>query len=128
MSARRLKRKLAAMWRNKAVTDTYSPGSVFKICVASMALEENKVNDKSTFSCTGSMTFGKDIIHCHLHSGHGTQNFVQAICNSCKPRVYSDRSACRMNKFCQYYESFGFREKTGIDLPGETTGKSGIMI
>ena len=115
--------KLAAMWRNKAVTDTYSPGSVFKICVASMALEENKVNDKSTFSCTGSMTFGKDIIHCHLHSGHGTQNFVQAICNSCNPAFIQIGQLVGMNKFCQYYESFGFREKTGIDLPGETTGK-----
>ena len=69
------------------------------------------------------MTFGKDIIHCHLHSGHGTQNFVQAICNSCNPAFIQIGQLVGMNKFCQYYESFGFREKTGIDLPGETTGK-----
>lgn len=110
---------LSAMWRNKAITDTYMPGSVFKMCTASMALEESKVNDNSTFTCTGSMLVSDKTIHCHATGGHGTQNFVKAICNSCNPAFIQIGQLVGMNKFCQYYQGFGFSEKTGIDLPGE---------
>ena len=110
---------LAAMWRNKAITDTYMPGSVFKMCTASMALEEGKVNDNSTFVCGGSMVVSDKTIHCHALEGHGTQNFVQAVCNSCNPAFIQIGQLIGMNKFCQYYQGFGFSEKTGIDLPGE---------
>ncbi len=111
---------LAAMWRNKAITDTYMPGSVFKICTAAMALEEGKANDSTTFTCTGSMTIADaKPIGCHERSGHGTQNFVQAICNSCNPAFIQIGQLVGMNKFCQYYQGFGFSQKTGIDLPGE---------
>ena len=68
---------LSAMWRNKAVSDTYMPGSVFKMCTASMAIEENKVNDNSTFTCTGSITVSDKTMHCANTAGHGTQNFLQ---------------------------------------------------
>ena len=110
---------LAAMWRNKAITDTYMPGSVFKMCTASMALEEVKVNDSSTFVCTGSIVVGGETIHCSHLEGHGTQNFVQATSNSCNPAFIQIGQLLGINKFCQYYQGFGFSEKTGIDLPGE---------
>ncbi len=110
---------LAAMWRNKAITDTYMPGSVFKICTASMALEEGKVTDNTSFNCTGSMTVSDKTIHCHELGGHGSQNFVQAICNSCNPAFIQIGQLVGMNKFNQYYQGFGFSQKTGIDLPGE---------
>lgn len=110
---------LAAMWRNKAITDTYMPGSVFKMCTASMALEEGKVNDNTTFVCGGSMVVSDKTIHCHALEGHGTQNFVKAVCNSCNPAFIQIGQLIGMNKFCQYYQGFGFSEKTGIDLPGE---------
>ena len=110
---------LAAMWRNKAITDTYMPGSVFKICTASMALEEGKISDSTSFVCSGSMTVSDKTIHCHELGGHGTQNFTQAICNSCNPAFIQLGQLIGMNKFCQYYQGFGFSEKTGIDLPGE---------
>ena len=70
---------LSNMWRNKAVADTYMPGSVFKMCIASAALEENLVNDKTSFTCTGSIEVEGETIHCSNISGHGTQNFVEAI-------------------------------------------------
>ncbi len=110
---------LSAMWRNKAITDTYMPGSVFKICTASMALEEGRVNDNTSFNCTGSMTVSDKTIHCHELGGHGSQNFVQAICNSCNPAFIQIGQLVGMNKFNQYYQGFGFSQKTGIDLPGE---------
>lgn len=110
---------LAAMWRNKAITDTYMPGSVFKICTASMALEEGKVTDNTSFNCTGSMTVSDKTIHCHELGGHGSQSFVQAICNSCNPAFIQIGQLVGMNKFNQYYQGFGFSQKTGIDLPGE---------
>ena len=110
---------LSAMWRNKAINDTYMPGSVFKMCTASMALEEGLVSDNSSFTCGGSMTVSGERIGCHALGGHGTQNFVQAICNSCNPAFIQIGQLIGINKFCQYYQGFGFSEKTGIDLPGE---------
>ena len=110
---------LSAMWRNKAVADTYMPGSVFKMCTASMALEEGKITDSSSFFCAGSVTFGKDVIHCHDTGGHGTQSFVQAICNSCNPAFIQIGQLVGAEKFRDYYAGFGFAEKSGIDLPGE---------
>ena len=110
---------LSAMWRNKAITDTYMPGSVFKICTAAMALEEGKVNDNSTFVCGGSMTISDKTIHCHATQGHGTQDFTHAICNSCNPAFMQIGQLLGMDTFRQYYQGFGFSERTGIDLPGE---------
>lgn len=110
---------LSNMWRNKAVADTYMPGSVFKMCVASAALEENLVNDKTSFTCTGSISVEGETIHCSNISGHGTQNFVEAISNSCNPAFIQIGQMLGAGKFRQYYQGFGFSDKTGIDLPGE---------
>lgn len=110
---------LSAMWRNKAVADTYMPGSVFKMCVASAALEENLVNEKTSFTCTGSISVEGETIHCSNISGHGTQNFVEVISNSCNPAFIQIGQMLGASKFRQYYQGFGFSDKTGIDLPGE---------
>ena len=110
---------LSNMWRNKAVADTYMPGSVFKMCVASAALEENLVNEKTSFTCTGSILVEGETIHCSNISGHGTQSFVEVISNSCNPAFIQIGQMLGASKFRQYYQGFGFSDKTGIDLPGE---------
>lgn len=110
---------LSNMWRNKAVADTYMPGSVFKMCVASAALEENLVNEKTSFTCTGSISVEGETIHCSNIAGHGTQNFVEVISNSCNPAFIQIGQMLGASKFRQYYQGFGFSDKTGIDLPGE---------
>ena len=110
---------LSNMWRNKAVADTYMPGSVFKMCVASAALEENLVNEKTSFTCTGSNLVEGETIHCSNIAGHGTQNFVEVISNSCNPAFIQIGQMLGAGKFRQYYQGFGFSDKTGIDLPGE---------
>lgn len=115
---------LSAQWRNKAVSDTYYPGSVFKVITASMALEENKVNEKSTFTCTGSYTpvQGVSPISCHNTLGHGTQTFAEAICNSCNPAFMQIGAKVGKDKFWEYFQAFGYNSTTGIDLPGEASG------
>ena len=110
---------LSNMWRNKAVADTYMPGSVFKMCVASAALEENLVNEKTSFTCTGSILVEGETIHCSNIAGHGTQNFVEVISNSCNQAFIQIGQMLGAGKFRQYYQGFGFSDKTGIDLPGE---------
>lgn len=111
---------LSAKWRNKAIADTYYPGSVFKICTSSMALNEGLVNDNSSFYCGGSYKLYDRNIGCHNRNGHGTQNFFQAICNSCNPAFIQIGNKIGDSKFWNYYQAFGFSEKTGIDLPGES--------
>ena len=111
---------LGAMWRNKAVADTYYPGSVFKMCTASMALNEGVVNANSTFYCAGSVSIYDQTIHCHYHAGHGSQNLFQAICNSCNPAFIDIGARLGAKNFYKYYQAFGFSNPTGIDLPGES--------
>lgn len=112
---------LAEQWRNKAISDTYYPGSVFKIITSAMALEEGVVNaDTSTFNCTGSMQVGDRLIHCDDWNGHGTQTFEQAIINSCNPAFMQIGAKVGTAKFWEYYQAFGYSELTGIDLPGES--------
>ena len=111
-------------WRNKAISDTYYPGSVWKIFTSSMALEENLISDSTRFNCTGSIVpfKGAKSIRCHKHGGHGLQVFDRAFCNSCNPAFIQIGQLVGAKKFYQYYQNFGFAEKTGIDLPGETSG------
>ena len=111
---------LSKMWRNKAIADTYYPGSVFKMCTASMALNEGVVNENSSFYCAGSMTIYDHIINCHDRSGHGTQNLSQAIANSCNPAFMQIGALVGERKFWDYYKAFGFADLSGIDLPGES--------
>ncbi|MGN0536542.1 MAG: penicillin-binding transpeptidase domain-containing protein [Acutalibacteraceae bacterium] len=114
---------LAKQWRNKAVSDTYYPGSVFKMVTASAVLSEGLIDDDTRFTCSGSYVpfEGSGAISCHYHSGHGTQTLEQALCNSCNPAFMQMGNMLGTTKFYQYYAAFGFSEKTGIDLPGESS-------
>lgn len=112
---------LQKQWRNKAVADTYYPGSVFKVITSCMGWSEGVITDSSTYTCTGSYVpfEGADAIHCHNTAGHGTQTYKQALSNSCNPAFMMIGQAVGAEKFWEYYQAFGFSEKTGIDLPGE---------
>ncbi len=110
---------LSKMWRNKTISDTYYPGSVFKMVTLSMALEEKTISSKTRFNCNGAFQLYEELIHCHNEGGHGTQTYQQALCNSCNPAFIEIGQSVGEEKFWEYYQSFGFSEKTGIDLPGE---------
>lgn len=112
---------LARQWRNKAISDNYYPGSVFKTIVASMGFELGLVNEDSSFNCPGGIQVAERMIKCHKRSGHGTLSFVDAFCNSCNPAFISLGQRVGPSNFLNFYKSFGFDEKTGIDLPGETS-------
>lgn len=108
-------------WRNKAVSDTYYPGSVWKIITSSMAIEENIVSENTMFTCSGGIHPypGAPLVRCWKKSGHGSETFVQSVCNSCNPVFMMLGQSLGAEKFYRYYKAFGFAEKTGIDLPGE---------
>ncbi|MGW8114124.1 penicillin-binding transpeptidase domain-containing protein [Caproicibacterium sp. NSD3] len=113
---------LQQKWRNKAVSDTYYPGSVFKMCTGSMAMEEGVVNENTTYTCTGSYQIpgASKPINCWKTGGHGTENFVQGLCNSCNTFfIHIGVDLLGKERFFKYFQGFGFTEKTGIDLPGE---------
>ncbi len=107
-------------WRNKAVSDTYEPGSVFKVITASMALEENLVNMNSSFTCNHTITIAGNPYHCHKKGGHGTQSLLKTMVNSCNPAYIMIGQLVGKDLFAKYFESFGLTQKTGIDLPGES--------
>ncbi len=111
-----------AQWRNKGVSDTYIPGSVFKMVTASAVLSEGLIKDDTTFTCSGSYVpyEGAESIDCWTSSGHGTQTIEQALCNSCNPAFMQMGFMLGREKFYEYYVALGFSEKTGIDLPGES--------
>ncbi|MBQ8860412.1 MAG: PASTA domain-containing protein [Ruminococcus sp.] len=111
---------LSKMWRNKAISDTYYPGSVFKMVPLSMALEEGTVNKDTRFNCMGVFNLYGEDINCHNTGGHGTQTYAQALCNSCNPAFIEIGQSVGEEKWWEYYQAFGFSEKTGIDLPGES--------
>ena len=108
-------------WRNKLVSDTYEPGSVFKLITASIALEENLISNSNTFYCNGGATVAGQHYNCHKKQGHGTQNLQQAISNSCNPAFITIGQLVGVSTFSKYFNAFGFAEKTGIDLPGEAS-------
>ena len=112
---------LNRQWRNKAVSDTYEPGSVFKIFTASVALEENLVNANSSFTCNYTYSVSGNIYHCHKAGGHGTQQLRNTIANSCNPAFIMIGQLIGSNTFSKYFEAFGLTQRTGIDLPGEAT-------
>lgn len=114
---------LQKQWRNKAISDTYYPGSVFKMCTGSMAMEEGLVSEDTTFTCNYSYSVegtGQSI-HCWTARGHGTETFVEGLCNSCNPFFVHLGELLGPQLFYKYFEAFGFTQKTGIDLPGEAT-------
>ncbi len=113
-------------WQNKTITDTYEPGSVFKIVTASAALEEGTATVNSTYYCNGVVEFkdgsGTLSIHCYNRSGHGQESFIQALVNSCNPAFMEIGLGLGQDRFFEYYQAYGLTEKTGIDLPAERVG------
>ena len=111
------------LWRNKAVVDTYEPGSTFKSIVAAAAIEYGAVNPNTdTFNCPGYRIVGVERINCHKRIGHGDETFVQVLENSCNPAFMDIGARMGNKKFREFYEAFGFRSTTGFVLPGESKG------
>ncbi len=109
-------------WKNKAISEIYYPGSVFKVITSAAAFDEKLINLKSDlFTCTGVFSVADAKIQCSNRSGHGTQDFTTALTNSCNPAFMEIGLRIGSSRFYQYLDGFGLTEPTGIDLPGEST-------
>jgi len=113
---------LNIQWRSKVLNDTYEPGSTFKPIVLAAALEEGAVTDSDTFNCPGYIVVNGVRMSCSNHSGHRTQTLEKAVQNSCNPAFVEIGQKLGAEKFYDYFEAFGLKEPTGIDLPGEGKG------
>lgn len=110
---------LNQMWRNGCINDTYEPGSIFKIITASAGLEEGVVHLTDQFSCPGYKVVEDRRIRCHKVGGHGAENFVQGIQNSCNPVFIEVGLRIGVDRFFDYFRQFGLMDLTGVDIPGE---------
>lgn len=110
---------LNEMWRNACISDTYEPGSTFKIVTATAALEKGVVSLSDTFNCPGYKIVEDRRIRCHKTTGHGTETFVQAVMNSCNPVFMEVGARVGAEDMYKYYEKLGLFNTTGIDVPGE---------
>lgn len=108
--------------RNKAVVDSYEPGSTFKAVVAAMAIETGACSLDDVYSCGGSLKVLTETIHCANRNGHGSQRFAEAVQNSCNPAFINIGQKIGRTSFLKGARAFGFFEETGIELPGETAG------
>lgn len=111
--------KLNNMWRNPLISDSYEPGSTFKIVTATAALEEGKVSLNDTFHCPGYKIVEDRKIRCHKTQGHGTETFKEGVMNSCNPVFMEIGARVGARTMLEYYKKLGLYEKTGVDLPGE---------
>ncbi|MCM1127126.1 MAG: penicillin-binding transpeptidase domain-containing protein [Lachnospiraceae bacterium] len=110
---------LNQMWRNGCISDTYEPGSTFKIITAAAGLEGGAVTVEDRFSCPGYIMVEDRRIRCHKTTGHGSQNFMEATMNSCNPVFITVGLRLGVENYYKYFKQFGLLEKTGVDLPGE---------
>lgn len=108
------------MWRNKTISDSYEPGSTFKIITAASALEEGVVDLHTPFNCPGYKIVLGQRIGCHSSRGHGAQTFLQGVQNSCNPVFMETGIRLGASRFMEYFSAFGLTEKTGIELIGES--------
>ena len=115
--------KLYSMWRNRAVLDTYEPGSTFKTIIASTALENGitTTDIQGDFYCSGAQKVADAVIHCAKESGHGSESLRQALENSCNPALIQLGQRIGKDTLYKYFKLFGLFDKTGIDLPSEGT-------
>lgn len=120
MSSEDKNKYLFSLWRNPLVSDTYEPGSTFKLITSSSAIEEKVINDNTTFNCSGSFTVAGVRLHCWTHGAHGTQNIRKAIGNSCNPALAKVASLLGKTRFYKYLDLYGITDKTGVDYPGES--------
>ena len=111
--------KLNAMWRNPVISDSYEPGSTFKIITATAALEERKVTLQDSFFCPGFKIVEDRKIRCHKTQGHGSETFKQGVMNSCNPVFMEIGARVGAKDMLRYYHKLGLYERTGVDLPGE---------
>ncbi len=112
---------LNQMWRNSCINDTYEPGSTFKTFTTSACLEAGVLKLEDTFYCPGYRIVEDRRIRCHKVGGHGAETFVEGIQNSCNPVFMDIGLRLGVDKFYEYFETFGLMEKTGVDLPGEAS-------
>lgn len=111
--------KLNDMWRNPVISDSYEPGSTFKIITATAALEERKVTLQDFFFCPGFKIVEDRKIRCHKTQGHGSETFKQGVMNSCNPVFMEIGARVGAKDMLRYYHKLGLYERTGVDLPGE---------
>ncbi len=109
------------MWRNACVSDTYEPGSTFKIITAAAGLEAGAVTLDDRFTCPGYRIVEDRKIRCHKTGGHGGETFLQGMMNSCNPVLIDVGQRLGVDNYCRYFDQFGLRGKTGIDIPGEAS-------
>lgn len=110
---------LNTMWRNPCISNTYEPGSTFKIITATAALECNEVSVSDGFFCPGYKIVADRRIRCHKVTGHGSESFLQGIMNSCNPVFMEIGARVGAERFYDYFDKLGLNERTGVDLPGE---------
>ena len=111
--------KLNDMWRNPVISDSYEPGSTFKIITATAALEEREVTLQDSFFCPGFKIVEDRKIRCHKTQGHGSETFKQGVMNSCNPVFMEIGARVGAKDMLRYYHKLGLYERTGVDLPGE---------
>lgn len=119
LSSEKLNNLLNGMWRNACISDTYEPGSAFKIVTATAALEEDVVELDDRFFCPGYKKVEDRVIRCHKAGGHGSQDFVEGIKNSCNPVFMEIGARVGATKTYEYYKKLGLFNRTGVDIPGE---------
>ena len=110
---------LSKMWRNPIVSDTYEPGSTFKLITASSAIEEKAITTTETFSCNSRVTIAGVTLHCWSNRNHGVQTIKEAVGNSCNPVLAKVATKMGKTTFYKYLDLYGITEKTGVDYPGE---------
>lgn len=110
---------LNGIWRNGCINDTYEPGSTFKIITAAAGLSAGVVTPESSFQCPGFIIVDDRKIRCHKIAGHGSQDFTHTMMNSCNPALITVGMRLGLDSYYSYFEQFGLKNKTGIDLPGE---------
>lgn len=121
LSEKQKQEKLNKMWRNACVSDTYEPGSTFKVITATSALEAGVVRLEDTFFCPGYKVVEDRRIRCHKTTGHGSETFVQGVQNSCNPVFMEVGARLGVDKMFSYIKKMGILDKTGIDVPGEAS-------
>ncbi len=114
-------------WGNRALVNTYDPGSVFKVITAAAAIEEGVADSSTQFYCGGSINYATRHINCWQTSGHGQETFADLLKNSCNPFAVTLADKLGINRFYDYFEAFGFTEKTGIDTTGDITPAKGAL-
>ena len=115
-------KNLNAVWRNFCVSDTFEPGSTIKPFTIATGLEDGLLSGNESYNCTGSLPVANRHISCHKRAGHGIQNLGQGIANSCNVVLMHVANKLGANELYRYQDIFGFGQKTGVDLPGESAG------